>query len=228
MTEFIHVIQPFPHLAQARAKLNAFTSDNTRELQADVSGHQAFLRQARDTITDLRGEQAELMIQAAAVEEEMNRGQIMVGAIHEEIAVLKGQSSDLPTRLHEIREREDDIRAEVQRLEADVEKYVDDNDKTNSDLTQGVISFKNRLGLDFQRIGQDQLKLNMTNIDRSDPDRVFFFAVHIDPNDHYHVIQCEPQLSNTEELVDELNRTNDFSKFVRRMRKSFCESVINN
>jgi len=228
VAQFIKVIQPFQHLAQARAKLNEYTSDTTRQLQANVSGHQAFLRQARDTITDLRGEQAELRIQTAAVQEEMNRGQSMVGAIKSEITALREQSRDLPNRLHAIREREDEIRAEVQRLEADVEKHLDDNDKTNSDLTQGVIAFKNRLGLDFQRIGQDQLKLNMTSIDRSDPDRIFSFAVHIDPNDSYHMILCEPQLKSTDELVNELNHTNDFSKFVRNMRKAFVKFAATN
>ena len=222
MAQFIHVIQPFPHLAQARAKLNAFTSDSTRELQADVSAHQAFLRQTYDSIAELRGEQAELRIQAAAVKEEMSRGQIMVGAIDKEIDQLHEQSSDLPKRLHEIREREDQIRAEVQRLEAEVEASVDKNEQDNSDLTQGVIAFKNRLGLDFQRIGENQLRLNMTNIDRKNPDRVFSFAVHIDPNDMYQVISCEPPLANIEELVNQVNQTNDFSKFVRQTRKAFC------
>ena len=225
MSEFIHVIQPFPHLAQARAKLNAFTSDTTRELQTDVFAHQTFVRQARDAITELRSEQAELRVQAVGVEEEMNRGQQMVGAITTEIDELREQSSDLPKRLHEIREREDEIRAEVQRLEAEVEKHVDKNEQDNSDLTQGVIAFKNRLGLDFQRIGQDQLKLNMTHIDRSDPDRVFSFSVEIDSNDHYLLLLCEPPLANTDELVQELNHNNDFSKFVRNMRKSFCALV---
>jgi hypothetical protein len=222
MSEFIRVIQPFPHLAQARAKLNAFTSDTTRELQADVSNHQTFLRQARSSMAELRAEQAELRIQSISVEEEMNRGQRMEGVIRTEIDQLHEQSSDLPKRLHEIREREDQIRAEVQRLEAEVEASVDKNEQDNSDLTQGVIAFKNRLGLDFQRIGQDQLKLNMTNIDRNDPDRIFSFAVQIDPNDHYHVILCEPQLPNVDELVGVLNANNDFSKFVRSMRQAFC------
>ena len=222
MSEFIRVIQPFPHLAQARAKLNAFTSDTTRELQADVSNHQTFLRQARSSMAELRAEQAELRIQSISVEEEMNRGQRMEGVIRTEIDQLHEQSSDLPKRLHEIREREDQIRAEVQRLEAEVETSVDKNEQDNSDLTQGVIAFKNRLGLDFQRIGQDQLKLNMTNIDRNDPDRIFSFAVQIDPNDHYHVILCEPQLPNVDELVGALNANNDFSKFVRSMRQAFC------
>jgi predicted Mrr-cat superfamily restriction endonuclease len=219
--EFIHVIQPFPHLAQTRAKLNAFTSDTTRQLQADVSNHQVFIRRARDTIAELRTEQAELRIQAVSVEEEMNRGQQIVSSIKREINDLREQSSDLPKRLHEIRERENNIRAEVQRLEAEVEKYVIKNEQDNSDLTQGVIAFKNRLGLDFQRIGRDQLKINMTNIDQGDPDRVFSFAVQIDPDDRYHVILCEPELPNTELLVNELNENNEFSKFVRNMRKAF-------
>ena len=102
-----------------------------------------------------------------------------------------------------------------------MEKHISENDRTNSDLTQGVIAFKTRLGLDFERIGQDQLKLNLTRIDPSDPERVFAFAVHIDPNDKYHVILCDPPLNNTDELVDELNTSNDFSLFVRRMRRSF-------
>ena len=208
-------------LEQARARLEAFAGGRAQQLEGAVEAHAAFLSEARGRVTALQKEQADLRVEAARVEDELRREKSLVDAVNADICSLREQSRDLPARLHEIREREDTIRREVQQLEAEVEKHVSDNDRTNSDLTQGIIAFKTRLGLDFERIGEDQLKLNLTRIDPSDPERVFAFAVHIDPNDKYHVILCDPPLNNTDELVDELNASNDFSLFVRRMRRSF-------
>jgi len=39
------------------------------------------------------------------------------------------------------------------------------------------------------------------------------------------VLSCEPSLSETKELIHELNNTNDLFKFVRAMRKKFQEAV---
>jgi chromosome segregation ATPase len=208
-------------LPQARARLEQFTAGRARRLQGAVDAHRAFLAEAQLVLHALREEQTALRVEAARVEDELRREKALVDAVTAGVGALRKQSRGLPARLREIREREDTIRGEVQRLEAEVEKHVRENDRTNSDLTQGVIAFKTRLGLDFERIGQDQLKLNLTRIDPSDPERVFAFAVHIDPNDKYHVILCDPPLNNTDELVDELNMSNDFSLFVRRMRRSF-------
>lgn len=41
------------------------------------------------------------------------------------------------------------------------------------------------------------------------------------PGDKYHVEMCEPAIPNMEELLAQLNTGNDFSRFVRDMRKGF-------
>ncbi len=220
---FIENVPDLPNLQSARSKIDDFTRNGVRHLQADVTAHQAFLRQARARLAELKAERRDLQARARAVREEAAREKEAADGVKAEIAGLQEQSNGLPARLREIREREDEIRTQVQQLEAEVEKHVDENDRTTNDLTQGVIAFKTRLGLDFERIGEDQLKLNMTSIDPRDPDRTFAFAVHIDQQDQYHMILCEPPVARTDRLLEELNTSNNFSRFVRKMRKAFCD-----
>ena len=45
--------------------------------------------------------------------------------------------------------------------------------------------------------------------------------VFVDGGDKYHVESCEPPLQGLDELVGALNTNNDFSTFVRQLRKKF-------
>lgn len=220
-SELITQVPAIEKLSESIAKLETFATGTVRQLEHTVEEHGRFLFVARKRIKELKKEQSELRVKAASMEEEMRREGNLFDAVNADLAKLREKSRGLPAQLREIREREDEIRREVLKIEAEVEKHISENDRTNNDLTQGVIAFKTRLGMDFERIGQDQLKINLTQIDPSDPKRVFAFAVHIDPSDKYHVILCDPPLNNTDDLVHELNTSNDFSLFVRRMRRSF-------
>ena len=91
----------------------------------------------------------------------------------------------------------------------------------NNDLTYGIIAFKKRLGLDFQRLGANRLQLNFTNIDPNSHSRVFSFSIHVDEADKYNIISCSPAVEGTEQLLSALNASNDFSAFVRGMRVKF-------
>lgn len=67
----------------------------------------------------------------------------------------------------------------------------------------------------------EKLRVTFTNIDPQAPTRAFTFQVYVDTSDRYHVNNCEPAVSDVQILVDTLNSSNDFSAFVRSMRKSF-------
>ena len=43
----------------------------------------------------------------------------------------------------------------------------------------------------------------------------------MDGGDKYHVESCEPAVAAIDELIGHLNSNNDFSAFVRAMRKRF-------
>ena len=42
------------------------------------------------------------------------------------------------------------------------------------------------------------------------------------------VEECKPKLTGMKDLVDELNLSNDFSRFVQNVRKEFCRLIRGN
>lgn len=87
------------------------------------------------------------------------------------------------------------------------------------------MAFYKRLGLEFDKIHDDKLRLSFTQVDPLDPGRKFAFSLNVTPSDAYEVEDCVPPLppGQLEGLVSELNRHNDFSRFVQLMRRAFKE-----
>ncbi|KAK7347049.1 hypothetical protein VNO80_21575 [Phaseolus coccineus] len=91
------------------------------------------------------------------------------------------------------------------------------------DETQEVISWYNRV-LGFHVKGGRGVKFIFKNINLNNPNEEYFFTIFHE-KDTYSLLSCEPSLSETKELIHELNNTNDLFKFVRAMRKMFQEAV---
>ncbi|CAA7056486.1 unnamed protein product [Microthlaspi erraticum] len=69
------------------------------------------------------------------------------------------------------------------------------------------------------------VKFTFTNVDAKRPTREFSFTVHYG-NDIYTLLDCNPQLNDVEEMVQELNKTNDLFGFVRLMRDKFLKTTL--
>ena len=85
-----------------------------------------------------------------------------------------------------------------------------------------------KLGLNFQHSNDQEtnaLRIGFTQIDRRKPDKNFWFDVRIMEDETYAIQQVVPDISGLKELEDQLNADNDFSKFVRNIRKKFKEAV---
>ncbi len=67
------------------------------------------------------------------------------------------------------------------------------------------------------------LKIAFTLIDPRKYSREFSFCVFVDPTDTYVVNNCEPPIpgDRLSELLQELNRSNNFAAFVHAMRREF-------
>ena len=94
-------------------------------------------------------------------------------------------------------------------------------EQTLAELQKGINTYRNLLGLHFERVGEERLRLVFTHIDDKDPSRTFSFQVFVDPHDKYHVEDCTPTLPELPQLISQLNGSNDFSAFVRGARKAF-------
>lgn len=85
------------------------------------------------------------------------------------------------------------------------------------------MAFYRRLGLEFEKITDDKLRLVFTQIDPADPAGRHAFSLRVTPDDAYEVDDCEPPLppGTLAGLLGELNGGNDFSRFVQMMRRAF-------
>ena len=68
---------------------------------------------------------------------------------------------------------------------------------------------------------KEELTVEFTQIDRSEPERAFTFAVHVGADNKYSATRCDPAVEGVGALVEKLNASNDFSAFVRLMRAAF-------
>eukprot|EP00002_Diphylleia_rotans_P039731 TRINITY_DN9287_c0_g1_i1.p1 TRINITY_DN9287_c0_g1~~TRINITY_DN9287_c0_g1_i1.p1 ORF type:complete len:232 (+),score=71.53 TRINITY_DN9287_c0_g1_i1:53-748(+) len=97
-----------------------------------------------------------------------------------------------------------------------LEKQVSEIEKN----IQRNLFFRQQLGMQIDRRGDDQLQFAFTNIDPRQPSRAFWFVVLLDEQ-NYQVTQCEPRIPEIGQLVATLNETNNFAAFLAEARESF-------
>jgi len=89
------------------------------------------------------------------------------------------------------------------------------------ELSKGVEYYSRNLGLEFRRVGDNKLRFVFRQIDPADHNRKFSFVVEISEGSAYSVTEVKPEIQNLDRLLKELNKTNDFSRFIRQMRIEF-------
>jgi len=117
--------------------------------------------------------------------------------------------------------------AKAEEKRKEIARVVEAKKTTVQDLTTGILCYK-KLGLDFQRTGDDELKLIFTYLDPDDPKRPFEFVL-TSTTDGFQVEDCDPPLrvQTLMTLVKDLNEAPDenFSYFMSRMRIAFQETI---
>ncbi|XP_020150080.1 kinetochore protein SPC25 homolog isoform X2 [Aegilops tauschii subsp. strangulata] len=113
------------------------------------------------------------------------------------------------------------ISHQLQAIEA-LEANVDVMGKKN--LDEAIMWYNKFLG--FRVVAGEGVKFVFNKVDMQSPDDEYSFCIKVN-KDEYSLIQCIPLLKDTEELVKDLNRTNDLFKFVRTMRARFQAAGIN-
>ena len=144
-----------------------------------------------------------------------------VDELRAELEKLTAQESRLPPEQERLTQQLTQSRSLVSQREASCEASLGSKQQKLAELDKGCALYRKRLDLHFERVGDERLRLTFTNVDANDPMRAFAFQVFVDGGDKYHVESCEPAVGGMDELVEQLNRDNDFAKFVRAMRKRF-------
>ncbi|CAN0037503.1 unnamed protein product [Phaeothamnion confervicola] len=154
-------------------------------------------------------------------------------ALKEEVANLRQEEREvLPVKLRELQALRTELERQLDEKQREEATRRRRKEQEINDLTRGVVFFK-YLGLEFEHAGtggEDEeafLRLIFTQIDPEDPNRRFAFTVRVDASDAYHVANAAPPVPEevVAPLLAELNATNDFSGFVRAMRRFFVSTT---
>jgi Chromosome segregation protein Spc25 len=148
-------------------------------------------------------------------------------ALHEkrsQVEQLRARVREVPDAIRAAESDEKAARASLDEHRGAVARWERSTQYQMTELERGE-AFYQRLGLKFLRADDDRVRLIFSAIDPADPAREFSFAVHVSPDEVYTVSDCAPPVPNLAALVDTLNRTNDFSAFVQRMRAAFKASI---
>jgi hypothetical protein len=160
---------------------------------------------------------------------EINAAKEGAKALEAERAKVKDEEGAVPALDGAVSRERDEARKRVESRRRDLERALrggDDQADSVEALALAMRLYK-RIGLGIKKLpgGKSELKVMLRLIDPSKPEREFSFVVHIDDNELYHIRDVRPPVSGLELLVAQLNDSNDFSGFVRSMRKRFQQSV---
>ncbi|XP_040380202.1 kinetochore protein SPC25 homolog [Oryza brachyantha] len=92
-------------------------------------------------------------------------------------------------------------------------------DETQRKNVQEAVAWYNKF-LGFQVVGGEGVKFIFSKIDMRSPDKEYSVTIKLN-KDRYALLQCDPSIKDSEELMKDLNLTNDLFKFVRIMRQRF-------
>jgi len=202
-------------------KVAQFCTERKRAAEALSILGQQVQAEDKENATQKKEELEADVASAVAVEHRMRDDQNMLEEQRRELERKSTQEGLLPPeqqRLQRTLEQQQQILAQ---RESVLQQAQQQKDTRLSELQRGCDTYRGFLGLDFERVGDERLRLIFTQIDERNPKRVFCFQVFVDPNDHYHIERCEPTIPAIDALTESLNSSNDFSAFVRGMRREF-------
>jgi len=114
-----------------------------------------------------------------------------------------------------------------QRELTNLKKNLEDKDQIASarrnELVGELTKWKEILGLELINSTHGGVILVFTSIIRDDPDRRFVCELEVDNDKKYVVKNCNPDVPEVTAMVDVVNRNNDLSGFVAKLRKKFAD-----
>jgi hypothetical protein len=178
------------------ASLNKLTAEERATLDERAS-----LAAAAGEAKENRSELAALNAQAQARER----------ALAEEVAVLR---RSVAAR-----------RAEAEARAAEASAGAAAHAARVGEMTHGLGFYQARLGLRFESVAGDNLRLVFSRVSRADPRRECFFSVRVTEGNAYELRECEPKVEGVDAMLAEINRTNNFARLVCQMRQAFVDAV---
>lgn len=157
------------------------------------------------------------------VKVKMQQQRAEMDALKEVAAKFENENGKLEREVREVRDR---VALEELQYRIKITSLDDKHNKAEAQVAlmkKSALLYRKRLGLKLRQTS-NELVFGFTQIDPSDPQREFQFSLRISEDDKFHVTACDPPLPSLTQLVSNLNATNNFAQFVKRIRNEFVKA----
>ncbi|KAJ4786127.1 Kinetochore protein spc25 [Rhynchospora pubera] len=169
---------------------------------------------------ELREGQAKLAEQLSV----KTRNGARYAAMTKDLEAKKAKCEQIKKMISDQRNKVDEcasiIAKSLHALEA-CEENLRQGQSEKENLDSAIAWYQKSLGL--QVVEGEGVKFIFNKIDSTNPDKEYSFTVRLD-NDKYNLLRCDPLVEGIDDLLKEVNKTNDFFGFVRIMREKFAAS----
>jgi cytochrome c biogenesis protein ResB len=216
------------NIESGREVFDAWKKDHCEKLAACQEKASAEQSENEELIKKIFKEEQDLLKQAKQIALDHGVNHEKIVEIDQEIAALNCRMQTLPKILEEQQATINGHRKKIADLRKALIKAEKEAAHNMSEKRVGQQIFQERLGLRFERVDVDHLRVVFNNITAEDPDKEFWFAVHVDQQNVYQIGEgsCRPPVEELPEMLHKLNETNNFGSFVRQMRAKFVELTV--
>ncbi|TPX72747.1 hypothetical protein SpCBS45565_g00349 [Spizellomyces sp. 'palustris'] len=160
-----------------------------------------------------------------------------------EVTELRIQKDERDATRDELMDRVQAMRNDIRRRREELNKKREARLNQHKRIQPELECFMNKLAMDVRGLQSmepyfsvfvacwntyavpvvaDMLKFVFTHVHPQDWEKEYTFSIDVRRND-YQVVECNPAVTNLNELVEWLNKTRDFYTFLKMMRRSFFE-----
>ena len=212
-------------LDSARGQVDMWVAQRELNMKEAVLEHKDRMVAAEEMKEELREKEEKFLAAARELRRRQDAERADLEALQEEANQLRELGKGLPEELQISREHVHSERTELEREKSALAA----DEMVKLQMLQAHASavelYRKRLGLRFE-IGEDQeFKFFFKFIDPADHEREFMVAVRVMEEGGYELVDCDPEVENLEPLLEECNRTDNLSGFVRGVRRAFRSLV---
>eukprot|EP00457_Paulinella_chromatophora_P009883 gb/GEZN01009964.1/.p1 GENE.gb/GEZN01009964.1/~~gb/GEZN01009964.1/.p1 ORF type:complete len:296 (-),score=52.34 gb/GEZN01009964.1/:358-1245(-) len=208
---------------QFTAVFDAWTNQQTSNCDNVRAAHTEAVKATKARMSSAEREISSLENTLAKKQQDVSIQKQNIRQTQTTLAETQAQRDILPKQLASLKMQAE----QTQRTLTAKQKRVEQLDKEMRDkldqLQKGIHYYSDRLGLDFEQSG-GIFFMKFHLIDPANLEAYYSIGLVIDPDSYqYRVLNCNPPIDNMEELIQRLNLTEDFSRFVQSVRARFVE-----
>lgn len=199
------------HIREELAQVEQCMAEYKRRIESQAA---AEIKEFETTIQTISNELMALRAYNDEKERELERAQTDIVELRRYVDKRK-EERQVRTSLQPKATKADEMQSEPELMDK-----IRTTSSIVKDLTKAVQMYEKRTGMQIKRLDDAKIQINFRCITRERPDQLHSFTVSV-VAERYHAESTSHTLLGLDALVEEVNATGDFCKFVRDVRRLF-------